>query len=598
MNAQADPAIALKPDERIGVIAPFLIVVLGVLAYANSLSGVFIFDDTVAISSNPAVKQIMSPLELIDEPKLGKTRPLVLFTFQLNHALGGDNVWGYHLVNFLIHITAGLLLYGIVRRTLSGHLLSADYGQSATALAAVCAAVWVVHPLQTQSVTYIVQRCESLCCLFYLLTLYSVIRGNERGDEVTRRSRTIGWNTTAVVACAAGMLSKAVMVTAPVVVLIYDRIFLSRSFGELLRRRWPLYSGLASTWIILFWLRWRVPPRNLEQSSRFYEDSTAVEYLATQAGVLVHYLRLAFWPYPLCLDYNWPKVDSLSDTWLPGSLILVLLLVTAILLWRRPPAGFLGVWFFGVLAPTSSFVPIFDIAVEHRMYLPLAAVVVAVVLGAFNLARRLPVSSATLRAAGTATAVVVIGLFVVMTYLRNADYHSRLAMWTQVASVRPDNARAHFNVGLSLTAERRFEEAIAPLERAVEIMPDFEFVMMQLAVVHLELRNPSEAERWLQEVLRIRPGIGSANYMLGLACQRQGKIGSAIRYYQAAIDLEPTSFESHFNLGVLFVSEGRFADAIQHFEITVSLRPESMEAQSNLRWARRELSKRQLDSGA
>lgn len=595
MNIQADASLAHSSDERIRAIAPFLIIALGVLAYANSFTGVFIFDDTAVIGNNPAVKRFLSPGELIDEPKLGATRPLVLFTLELNYALGGYHTWGYHLVNLLIHITSGLILYGIVRRTLSGRLLSASYGQSSTALAAVCAAVWVVHPLQTQSVTYIVQRCESLCGLFYLLTLYAVIRGGQR-DETDRRSKTIGWNVTAVVACTAGMLSKAVMVTAPVIVLIYDRIFLSRSFGELFRRRWPLYCGLASTWGILFWLRWRVPPDNLKSSSRFYEDATAAEYLATQAGVLVHYLRLAFWPHPLSLDYNWQKVDRLLDAWLPGSFILLLLMTTAVLLWRRPHVGFLGVWFFGVLAPTSSFVPIYDIAVEHRMYLSLAAVVVAVVLGVFNLTRRLPLSVASQRAIRTAAVVVLVGVFTVMTCLRNADYHSRLGMWRDVASVCPDNARAHFNVGLSLITEKRFEEAVAPIQRALEIMPDFEIAMLKLGHVYLELRNPKEAERWLIEVRRIRPRLRTLNFSLALACQRQGKIAKAIRYYNDAIDLEPTNYAAHVNLGTLYASEGQFADAVKQFEIAASLRPADANSQENLRWAREMLSKRQSDS--
>ncbi len=570
--------------------APVLIVVLGALAYANSFWGVFIFDDTVAISSNPAVTRFMTPQEMIDEPKIGKTRPLVLFSFQLNYALGGYEVWGYHLVNLLIHLAAALFLYGIVRRSLNGERLVASYGQSATALAMVCATVWVVHPLQTQGVTYIVQRCESLCGMFYLFTLYAVIRGGQN-QELGCGSQKIAWYITAVAACAAGMMSKAVMVTAPVIILIYDRIFLARSFAELLRRRWALYVGLASTWIILFWLRGRVPPRSLDLASRFYEDATPLEYLATQAGVLVHYLRLVFWPHPLCLDYTWPKANSLLDTWLAGAFILLLLLTTAVLLWRRPPAGFLGVWFFGILAPTSSFVPIYDLAVEHRMYLSLAAVVVAVVLGAFNLIRRL-VPSNVQQSVGAGAATVVIVALAIATFMRNADYHSRLEMWSSVAEAVPTNARAHFNVGLSLVAENRYDEAIAPLERAVEVMPDFELVMMKLGVVNIQLRNPREAERWLNRAREVNPRLRSLYYLLALACQQQGKIPAAIRHYQQSIELEPNVYESYANLGMLYASESNFAEAVQQFEIAARLRPDSDEARANLQWAQRELSKR------
>lgn len=597
MNTQVDLRPADASQEWVELAAPILIVVLGALAYANSFWGVFIFDDTVAISSNPAVTRFMSPQEMIDEPKLGKTRPLVLFTFQLNYALGGYEVWGYHLANLLIHLTAGLFLYGIVRRSLGGQRLAASYGQSATVLAAICAAVWVVHPLQTQSVTYIVQRCESLCGMFYLFTLYAVIRGGLCEEQGGGAQKT-AWYVTAVVACAAGMTSKAVMVTAPVIILAYDRIFISRDFAEIVRRRWALYCGLASTWIILFWLRGRVPPRDLDTASHFYEDATPLEYLATQAGVLVHYLGLSFWPHPLCLDYTWPKATSLFDTWLSGIFILLLLLTTVVLLWRCPTAGFLGVWFFGILAPTSSIVPIYDLAVEHRMYLPLAAVVVAVVIGSFNLIRWIPVPSNLQQALGVGTAAVVIVALAVGTFMRNADYHSRLVLWSSVTEVVPNNARAHFNVGLSLVAEERYEEAIESLERAVEIMPDFDFVLLQLGIVHLNQRNPAEAERWLNKAQAIRPRLRSLNYLLALASQQQGKIPAAIRYYQKSIEMEPALYEAYANLGMIYASENQFEETVELFEKAAALRPESDEARAALAWAQQELSKRKSSPAA
>ena len=152
--------------------------------------------------------------------------------------------WGYHVVNLAIHILGALVLYGVVRRTLLCASLRQRYGDEARWLALAVALIWVVHPLQTESVTYLIQRTESLMGLFFLLTLYCVIRGSTSSG---RR----GWYAAAVVCCALGMGSKEVMVVAPLTVLLYDRAFLSGSFREALRARAALYAGLFGCWLVL-----------------------------------------------------------------------------------------------------------------------------------------------------------------------------------------------------------------------------------------------------------------------------------------------------------------------------------------------------------
>ncbi|MEK7786522.1 MAG: glycosyltransferase family 39 protein, partial [Chloroflexota bacterium] len=237
------------------------------------------------------------------------------------------------------------------------------------------ALLWAVHPLQTQSVTYVIQRGESLMGLFYLLTLYCAIRG-------LHSSRRRGWYGAAIVACALGMASKAVMVTAPVMVFIYDLVFLRRSGmpktsgagrphgGAALGHatppaqaaRWGLYFGLAATWGVLW--ACDVTGEVLDPSARRshvgfgYHGLTPLEYAATQPGVILNYLRLSFWSVGLCLDYDWP-VARTAIVIIPPALVLLLLIgATAWGLVRRSWLGFAGAWFFVILAPTSSFIPI------------------------------------------------------------------------------------------------------------------------------------------------------------------------------------------------------------------------------------------------
>ncbi len=239
--------------------------------------------------------------------------------------------------------------------------------------------MWVVHPLQTAAVTYVVQRVESLMGLFYLLTLYCAIRAGEG-------SRAGWWAAAAVASCAAGMATKESMVTAPVLVALWDWLFGSRPDGQPSRVRWGLIGSLAATWVLLGYLvsqQFRGPSINLA-------PATIWLYARTQAEVIVHYLRLAFFPAPLVFLYDWPLTPApLWMAW-QAALLIALAALTVAGIVKRHPASFLGAWFFLILAPSSSVLPIVsEVAAEHRMYLPLAAVVAAIVMGAHLAGMRL-----------------------------------------------------------------------------------------------------------------------------------------------------------------------------------------------------------------
>ena len=219
--------------------AVFVIVALGFVAYYNSFQCEFILDSYSKIIQDPRIHQLW-PISRVIE---GSNRPIIFITFAINYAISGMNPLSYHVLNFAVHILSGLTLFGIVRRTLRETYLAKQYGARATGLAAISSMLWVIHPLQTESVTYIYQRSESIMSLFYLLTLYCMIR--------YLGSRKWVWQLAAVLACACGMASKAIMVTAPVVCLLYDRIYWAGSYKEIVKKRKWLYFGLALTWLIL-----------------------------------------------------------------------------------------------------------------------------------------------------------------------------------------------------------------------------------------------------------------------------------------------------------------------------------------------------------
>src|SRR5262245_33459333 len=279
-------------------------------------------------------------------------RPIVSISLALNYAFTPE-LWGFHAVNLAIHVLAALTLFGIVHRT--GVRLESD------TFAFWIALLWAVHPLQTSAVTYIVQRAEALTGLVYLLTLYGAIRAIDGPRKA--------WTAAAIATCALGMATKESMVTAPLAVIAWDWVFAPRQ----MRRRVPLYLGLAATWTIAAVI---VAGGYRSQSVGFgLRGWTPWPYLVTQAGVIARYLRLAIVPWPLVLDYGWPRATSVADVAVPAGMIVGLLALTAWAFVRRMPIGFAGVWFFLTLAPTSSVIPIVtEVAAEHRMYLPLAAV--------------------------------------------------------------------------------------------------------------------------------------------------------------------------------------------------------------------------------
>jgi tetratricopeptide (TPR) repeat protein len=559
---------------------PVLIVVAGLWAYHNSFAGAFLLDDEHAIVHSKEVRQL-GPISVAT---LLAGRSLVTLSLQVNHALGGLDPWGYHLVNLVIHLLAALALYGVVRRTLLLDRLRARYQHGATWIALAAALLWVVHPLQTESVTYVIQRAESLMGLFYLLTVYCVVRG--MGSAWGK-----WWYAAAVIFCALGMLSKEVMCTAPVLVLLYDRVFLAPSWGQLVRRRWGLYLGLACTWAALaktaVWVLGSNAPAGTEEAVGFgVKGVTPAAYALSQPGVILHYLRLAFWPDPLCLDYRWAATRTTGDIILPAVAVAALLVATLWALWHRPALGYWGAWFFLILAPTSSIVPLKDLAFEHRMYLPLAAVLVLVVLAGAALwdsaSRRLTLGGRPRAVFAAGLILVPVVLLAVWTTRRNEDYRSPLVMWADVVRKRPTNARGQYNLGHALYRDGRVAESVAHFREAVRLEPSFAPAHLNLGNALLAQGQPEEAAGHFREAFRLEPSYAFAHYNLANVLVGQGKVDEAVGHYRQAVRLDPNFPEAHNNLGRALALGGKSAEAVGHYQQALRLDPKFVLAHANL----------------
>src|SRR6185503_1027362 len=342
-----------------------ILAIVAVLAFAPAVAAPFDFDDFPAIVNNPTFRSAWPPSALIHTPPLGTPasgRPVANYSFALNYAanraLGISQTLiapsprapvGYHVVNVALHLGTALRLDGVTPLI----------RQRATLVAMATTAIWLVHPLQTEAVDYISQRTELLVSACYLTTLWAALRS--RLAEHDSRGRAGRWAVLAVASSAIGMASKEVMITAPVAVLLFDVAFFKlwwRSFGEQtssLRR--ALYAGLFVSAGICIAL---VVTGGRSTSAGFGGPIPWYRYLYSQAWAVAHYLRLAIWPTGLTLDYGTTPVAGTAG--IPGPVLLVAFAAGVIVAWIKSTTrwlAFFGTWFFLVLAPSSSIVPIY-----------------------------------------------------------------------------------------------------------------------------------------------------------------------------------------------------------------------------------------------
>lgn len=535
--------------------------IMALVAYLPSFNGAFIFDDYARIIECHDIRSLSTLGPLM----LWTNRPVIFFTLWLNYQIGGLNVFGYHVWNFAVHLAAGMILFGLIRRTLRLPSLGGRFDQSADMLGFAVTLLWLLHPLQTQAVTYIIQRCESMMGMFYLFCLYSVLRASQS-------KRPWPWYVAGIAAGWLGMGCKEVMVTAPIVILLYDRVFLSSSWKDVLRRRGAFCAAMlpAILWVVTV-LAIRETPRNETDGLRAV--TTPLEYFCSEPRVILHYLRLAILPDKLCFDYQWPVIEHWSEVVLPGMAVVSLFLASLAALYYRPPVGFLAFSFFVVLAPTSSLQPIDDLAVEHRLYLPLALILMLIVLGFVAVIRRVAPIRRQQVAIYAVMLLLAVAVYATRTFVRNCMYSKPAAIWANVLAHAPNNARAYNNFGYHLSIAGQWEEAIRCYRRAIELDPQLDMAYCNLARALWRQGNRDGAIEALRARARVSDASAMIHNTLANLLENQGKLAEAIAENRRALELSPDYGFAHYQLGRCLARQGKLADAIQHFRSALEKRP-------------------------
>jgi protein O-mannosyl-transferase len=571
------------------------------LEYGGILHAPLICDDYATLDVNPSILKLWplisfsgeeTPLNPSPETPVS-ARPLTNLTFAINYHFGRLDTAGYHIVNTSIHVLAALVLWALVRRTLLLEYFAGRFTGVAGLLAFGSALVWAVHPLNTESVAYITQRTEALMGLFYLATLYACVRYWTAAGQSTR----VLWLVLATLAALLGAFSKEVIASVPAVALLYERTFIAGSFRRALRQSWPLYVGLVLCWLPMVVININGPRT---PAAGFHLGLPGYIWWFTQAKVLLLYLKLSFWPWPLVLHYEIPYLETFADAWPWVVPVVLMTIATLIFVWRRTIVGFVSLSMIAALSPTLLIPCVPEIVAERRMYVSLAMLVPLVIVGFYAVLRRVfrpaagdarsnanqdPIGRAPLAIWIVGTTALTI-VFTMVGIRRLSAYNNAVGLLQDTIKNQPDDLSILINLGIEQAKVGDIEDAMQSFDHAAHLFSDSPLLNYKLnqeehkleyslGLACEQLGRPREAMAHYKKAVQLRPQYVAARYNLGLLLQEAGLLQAAMDQYEEAVRIKPTFAQAHCNLGALLASAGRFDEAISHLEEGARLDPEA-----------------------
>jgi len=621
------------------------IIVFALLSYSNTFDVPFQLDDIDNIVNNPAIKKfeyfmdlsrIESPgnTDVFDKP-LFRTRYIGYLTFALNHAAHGLDVRGYHLVNILIHLCTSLLLYCLVMFTFRTPRFMPSVEDtpcpigSRNFIALFTALLFAVHPIQTQAVTYIVQRFTSLATLLFLLSLVSYIQFRLLSGQASDGFRRAALFLVSMVSAILAMKTKEFALLLPIVITLYEFMFLESRLMKRLQYLIPFFLTMV---IVPLSLMNTADSGLVEAASKIsgaHGGISSLDYMFTQFRVIVIYIRLFFFPVNQKFDYDYPVYRSFFVPEVVISfLFLFSIFLMSIYLYRLSRirerrnshlyrlASFGLFWFFITISAESSIIPIADVIFEHRLYLPSIGFFLAMV-SAMELLRVKwgEQTSSVLTISVYAMLLLTVGLSTA-AYSRNSLWRDRVGFMEDEVKKSPGKARArstlaslyaeqgrmdeaiyqfkttianspgyanaHYSLGLTYANMGRLEEAVQEYKYAVTLKFDFADAHGNLGVAYAKLGRMEEAIKEYGIALMITPYSAKAHNNLGNAYGKLGRMEETINEYKTALKLKPDFIEAHYNLGNTYAKLGRMEEAINEYRTALKLKPDFIEARQQL----------------
>ena len=590
----------------------FLIALVAAVAYSNIYDVPFAFDGKGQIEEKTKLRDLKG---FLSPKEFHAHRPLVELTFALNYKFGRHNAFGYHLVNVVIHISNGFLVYYlalmILRQLTSStpHQIEQTRGHRTEVLAEensipqasipfvalIAALIFVVHPLQTQAVTYTTQRYASMAAMFYFLSTLFYIKARsiqQKAGMVINQDRTLGYNLS-VVGCFflcffSGMLaflSKQNAASLPGAILLVEYLLFDRTVNGWKRKLMWFAPAFVLMGVFILYVSGIF--KDGIQFGRLLEDVSDILsvhgreispwiYLCTQFNVLVIYLRLLFFPVGQNIDYLYPLKDGFFDGFTPLAFLLLAGIV-CVGIWnvrKRPIITFGIFWFFITLSVESSVFPIEDALFEHRLYLPMFGFTLMVGYLIFYLLRNRRIWAIVI-------SVCIVTSLGGATYLRNRIWQNGVTLWSDVISKSPWNPRAHVNLGFYLNEEGNYDEAIRHFSEALRIKPDFAWAHNNLGVALRRQGKTDDAITHYAKAVKIRPTYAKAHNNLGEALAARGDINDAIGHYEKALKAKPEYAEAYNNRGIAYADLKKYNQAIQDYDKAIELNPKLAPAHNN-----------------
>lgn len=563
---------------RYGLVVSLICLTAAVI-YSNTFRVPFVFDDRHTIQEN---EKIRNPGNFYSRNVLQTPRPLVDFTFALNYHFGKLRVFGYHLVNLLIHIANGFLVFFLSRK-LFGKLSRTDneYGYLPALFAAL---IFVAHPLQTQAVTYIAQRYTSMACFFYLGAVLSYILARDAKSS-GRPVACWGYSLTTLACGLLAFLSKQTSASLPLALLLVEYAVYDQTWDGWKKKIGVILSGILLCG--LFYVYNLGLFQHNTQSGSFLEDVSEIaretrqvgrwHYLCTQFNVIPIYIRLLFIPVAQNLDYLYVFKNGFFDGATPY-LFVLLMGIFAAAWWnrsKRPILFFSILWFFITLSVESSIFPIRDAMFEHRLYLPLfgfsllSGYVVEKILSKYRLMAYV-------------TASTILVALSMAAYQRNEVWRDEVTLWSDVVRKNPDNYRGWTNIGYAFKQRGDLNAAIANYDMALKLKPDYHYALSNKGVVMGSLGKHDEAVSLFEKALQNKPDYSFALNNLGVALVGKGQTEDATAYFLKALAIQPNYFDARVNLGNALFSKGKYEQSLQQFLAALDIQPDSVALYSKI----------------
>ncbi|WP_243370827.1 tetratricopeptide repeat protein [Geotalea sp. SG265] len=595
-----------------------IILILGTVAYANTFGAQFNFDDISAILGNPVVRST----DLLADPLVVKgMRAVGDLTFALNYKLGmllqgnGFAVQGYHYVNLIIHLINALLVYLLVFLTLASPVFPADETGRKWSVAFLAALLFVAHPLQTQAVTYIVQRYTSLATLFYLASLLSYVGARRLWGKGGKKAVAAFCVAVSIIAAILAMRTKEITFTLPFMVLLYEFFFFR---GKLRKRMLLVVACLAAAAVVPISLIAVTGGRiwsRIDALTRVQTDMPRADYLFTQFRVIVGYLRLLFFPAGQNLDHDVPVYHSFFQLPVAVSFLLLAAIfacgVYCACLSRNPGPELTGAggevnyashpspftvfyrliafgifWFFLALSVESSVIPIVDVMFEHRVYLPSVGFFIAVAALVVLAMERLSMGSKKAAGAVLVVALLIPAVLAAITFNRNRVWTDEMTLWQDVVAKSPDKSRAWNNLAYAYLKQRQPKKAIPALITSINLSPGHPDAWNNIGMALTQLGTYAGRYSPTYELFDISSGINSvyqsewfalAYNNLGLAYDSLGENAQAMDSFRKSIDMNPRLAEARFNLALACTAAGDRAGLAEQYNVLKTLNPQLAE---------------------